>query len=382
MSFTLALPRLSLSGEGAVTEAVAMLAQQGFRNALVLTDKIIRGLDGGKLLFAALEAQKIECHVFDEVAPNPTVATVDAAFAEYRKVSPDVLIALGGGSAIDTAKAVRILSANPGPINLYEGVHHGLKAGTMLVAISTTSGTAAEVTSNAVITDTERHIKMVVISHSSIPDIAVNDPVVLQSMPAGITASTGMDALTHAVEAYVSLGAHTLTDSTALEAIRLIARWLPAAYDNGQNLEAREKMAHGQFLAGMAFNSAGLGGVHALAHQPGGTHNLAHGVCNAILLPVVEEFNRPAAMERFADIAKAMGEDTSKLSVEEASRAAIAAIRKLSKRVGIPANFSSLGLVKSDIDAWIEPALHDPCAPANPRALTAENVRELYKNAL
>jgi len=382
MSFTLALPRLSMSGENAVNDAVAALTQQGVKKVLVLTDKIIRGLDGGKLLFAALDAAKITYEVFDAIDPNPTTKTVDGAFAAFNQVKPDAIIALGGGSVIDTGKSVRILSANPGPISLYEGVHHDLKCGTTLVAISTTSGTAAEVTSNAVIIDLTRHVKMVIISHATLPDIAVNDPVVLKSMPKSITSSTGMDALTHAIEAYVSVGAHPLTDPTALESIRTISTWLPKACDNGADIEARTKMAHGQFLAGMAFNSAGLGCVHSLAHQPGATHNLPHGVCNAILLPIVEEFNRPAAVARFADIAKAMGVDTSALSLEEASVAAIKAIRDLSKRVGIPENFSTLGVKESDIEAWIAPALADPCTPGNPRKLTADDVRALYKAAL
>lgn len=382
MSFTLALPRLSLSGENAVRDAVAILEQQGIRKALVLTDKVVRGLEGGKLLLSALEERGIIYQIFDEIDPNPTSTTVEVAFAEFAKSSPDVVIALGGGSVIDTAKAVRILSANPGPIHLYEGIHHDLKSGVVLVAISTTSGTAAEVTSNAVIIDPARHVKMVVISHANLPDIAVNDPAVLMSMPPKITASTGMDALTHAIEAYVSKGAHSLTDPTALEAIRVIAHWLPIACENGDDQMAREMMAHGQFLAGMAFNSAGLGCVHSLAHQPGATHNLPHGVCNAILLPIVEEFNRVAAVPRFAKIAEAMGVDTQGKSENDTSADAITAIRQLSKRVGIPCSFSVLGIVEKDIEAWIAPALRDPCTPGNPRSVTADDVRQLYRSAL
>jgi alcohol dehydrogenase len=382
MSFTLALPRLSLSGDGALIDALAILKEQGVRSALILTDRVVRGLEGFRVLLSALKTEDIAFRVFDLIEPNPTSSTVDAALAEYRSKATDVIIALGGGSVIDTGKAVRLLSANPGPIHRYEGVHHQLKCGVMLVAMSTTSGTAAEVTSNAVITDTARHIKMVIISHSIIPDIAVNDPVVLMSMPAAVTASTGMDALTHAIEAYVSKGAHSLTDPTSLEAIRIIAAWLPKACDNGNDLEAREMMAHGQFLAGMAFNSAGLGCVHSLAHQPGATHNLAHGVCNAILLPVVEEFNRPAAVERFAQIASAMGVNTEGMSKEEASIAALSAIRTLSSRVGIPPSFASFGITESDVEAWIEPALKDPCTPGNPRVLSADDVRTLYMKAI
>jgi lactaldehyde reductase len=382
MSFTLALPRIALSGSNAIHDAVEALHRQGARTALLLTDSILLNLPAAKLLRELLEAKEIAYTVFSEIEPNPTTATVEKAFAQFQQATPDALVALGGGSVIDTAKAVRILSANAGPINQYEGVHLDVKPGAFLVAIATTSGTAAEVTSNAVITDTDRHVKMVIISPAIIPDIAVNDPAALASMPAGTTAATGMDALTHAVEAYVSRGAHPLTDHSALESIRIISKWLPRAFDNGQDLEAREMMAHGQYLAGMAFNSAGLGCVHSLAHQPGATHNLPHGVCNAILLPVVEEFNRPAAVERFARIAEAMGVDTRGLTAEKASLAALDAIRALSARVRIPAGFAALGVKDADIEQWIAPALADPCTPGNPRDLTADDVRALYKKAL
>ncbi|HEY0307651.1 MAG TPA: iron-containing alcohol dehydrogenase [Acidobacteriaceae bacterium] len=382
MSFTLALPRISLSGPDAILDSVAWLEQQGFSKVLILTDQIIRKLDGAKLLLSSLDAKKISYSIFDAIGPNPTVAVVNQAFAVLQHDAPDAIVALGGGSVIDTGKAIRILSANPGPINQYEGVHHELKIGLPLVAIATTSGTAAEVTSNAVITDTDRHVKMVIISHATIPDIAVNDPIAVKSMPPGTTAATGMDALTHAIEAYVSKGAHPLTDPTALAAIRIIPRWLPIAYKDGSNLEAREQMATAQFLAGMAFNNAGLGCVHSLAHQPGATHNLPHGVCNAILLPIVEEFNRDVAQARFATIAEAMGVDITGLSVEEASKAALAAIRALAKSVDIPSGFAALGIVEADIEQWIEPALHDPCTPGNPKTLTPNDVRTLYKQAL
>ena len=382
MSFTLALPRIALSGSNAIQDAVNSLAERGTKSVLFLTDKILVNLPAAQLIRQLLDEKKIAYTVFTEIEPNPTTQTVDKAFAEFQKAKPEAIVALGGGSVIDTGKAVRILSANPGPINQYEGPHHGIEIGTFLVAIATTSGTAAEVTSNAVITDTVRHVKMVLISHATIPDIAVNDPIALASMPAGTTAATGMDALTHAVEAYVSKFAHPLTDHSALEAIRIIAQWLPRAFDNGQDLEAREWMSHGQYLAGMAFNSAGLGSVHSLAHQPGATHNLPHGVCNAILLPVVEEFNRSSSPARFARVAEAMGVNIEGLSEEKASFAALDAIRSLSARVRIPAGFSAFGIKESDIEQWIKPALADPCAPANPRELTADDVRALYKKAL
>jgi alcohol dehydrogenase class IV len=257
-----------------------------------------------------------------------------------------------------------------------------VNAGVPLVAINTTAGTAAEMTSNAVIIDSQRQVKEVIIDPNIIPDIAVDDASVMLDIPAGVTAATGMDALTHAIEAYVSVGAHPLTDANALEAIRLISQWLPKAVDDGQNLEAREMMAYGQYLAGMAFNSAGLGLVHALAHQPGATHNLPHGVCNAILLPVIENFNRPQAMPRFAKVAAAMGVNTQGMNDDLASQKAIEAIRALSARVGIPAGFSQLGVTSSDIEGWLDKALADPCAPCNPRSASREEVRELYLEAL
>ncbi len=232
------------------------------------------------------------------------------------------------------------------------------------------------------IIDLKRRVKMVIITHTNLPDITVNDPMVLKSMPASITASTGMDALMHAIETYVAIGAHPLTDPTALEAIRIITQWLLPACYNGNDVKACWMMAYGQFLAGMTFTSAGLGCVHSLAHQPGATHNVPHGVCNAILLPIVEEFNRPAAIECFADIAEAMGVDISSMSTERASKEAIRAIRTLSKRVKIPANFGSFGITRGDIAAWIEPAPADPCTLGNPRTLSRDDVRALYEPAL
>lgn len=274
-------------------------------------------------------------------------------------------------------------AANLGVVKIdSDGVGKVKNAGVPLVAINTTAGTAAEMTSNAVIIDSARKVKEVIIDPNIIPDIAVDDASVMLEIPASVTAATGMDALTHAVEAYVSVGAHPLTDANALEAIRLINVWLPKAVDDGHNLEAREQMAFGQYLAGMAFNSAGLGLVHALAHQPGATHNLPHGVCNAILLPIVENFNRPNAVARFARIAQAMGVETRGMSDEVASQEAINAIRTLSKRVGIPEGFSKLGVTKEDIEGWLDKALADPCAPCNPRTASRDEVRELYLEAL
>ncbi len=382
MSFMLALPRLSLHGAGAIEDMVQLVAKKEWGKALIVTDSALVKLGLLDGLFRALESHNLSWSLFDEVFPNPTEELVQNGYRAWQQGQCDYLIAFGGGSPIDTAKAIKILTANPGPSTAYAGVGHVTHGGAPLVAINTTAGTAAEMTSNAVIIDSARQVKEVIIDPSIIPDIAVDDASVMCGLPPDVTAATGMDALTHAVEAFVSQGAHPLTDASALEAIRLIHRWLPVAVADGQNLEAREMMANGQYLAGMAFNSAGLGLVHALAHQPGATHNLPHGVCNAILLPVVENFNRPQAQARFARIAAAMGVDTLGMSDERASKEAINAIRQLAASVGIPAGFGALGITEQDIEKWIDKALADPCAPCNPRSASREEVRQLYLEAL
>ncbi|MGP2427057.1 lactaldehyde reductase [Yersinia sp. 2538 StPb PI] len=382
MSFMLALPKISLHGTGAIEDMVKLLGDKQWGKALIVTDGQLVELGLLDGLFAAMQQHQLPYALFGEVFPNPTEALVQAGFTAFRQHQCDYLIAFGGGSPIDTAKAVKILTANPGPSTAYSGVGKVKQSGVPLVAINTTAGTAAELTSNAVIIDSQRQVKEVIIDTNIIPDIAVDDPAVMLNIPASVTAATGMDALTHAIEAYVSLGAHTLTDHSALESIRLISQWLPLAVDDGKNLHAREMMACGQYLAGMAFNSAGLGLVHALAHQPGATHNLPHGVCNAILLPIIEEYNRPQAVSRFARIAQAMGVNTQQLTDEQASHQAISAIRQLSQRVGIPVGFSALGIQESDIEGWLDKALADPCAPCNPRTADRDQVRVLYLQAL
>ena len=382
MGLMLAWPKISLHGAGASGDMVDLVAAKQWGRAMIVTDGQLVRLGLLDSLFAALDAHQMSWHLFDEVFPNPTEALVHQGITAFHDAQCDYIIAFGGGSPIDTAKAVKILTANPAPSTAYSGVGKVKNAGVPLVAINTTAGTAAEMTSNAVIIDSARRVKEVIIDPNIIPDIAVDDASVMLDIPASITAATGMDALTPAIEAFVSVGAHPLTDANALEAIRLINLWLPKAVDDGHNLEAREQMAFGQYLAGMAFNSAGLGLVHALAHQPGATHNLPHGVCNAILLPIIENFNRPHAVARFARIAQAMDVDTQEMSEEAASQQAIAAIRALSAKVGIPSGFSALGVREADIEGWLDKALADPCAPCNPRSASRDEVRELYLEAL
>ncbi|TBW40661.1 iron-containing alcohol dehydrogenase [Siculibacillus lacustris] len=382
MTFRLCFPKINLSGAGALADVPAELAARGFTRPLIVTDRVLVKVGLVEPLVAGLVATGLSPVVFDGVEPNPTTAIVAAAHAAFVANRCDAIVAVGGGSPIDTAKAVRILSANPGPITLYNGVGKVAKVGAFLVAVNTTAGTAAEVTSNAVITDTANQVKMVIIDANIIPDVSVNDASMMLGIPAATTAATGMDALTHAVEAYVSLGHHVLTDFSALEAIRLIATYLPRAVANGADLEAREMMAYGQFIAGLAFNSAGLGMVHAMAHQPGAVKNLPHGVCNAILMPIVEAFNRPHAVARFARIAQAMGVDTAGMTEEAASLAAIAAIRDLSAKVGIPKGFAELGVTEADLPTFVAKAQKDPCAPGNPVPMNDDQVLALFREAL
>ncbi|AOV91870.1 iron-containing alcohol dehydrogenase [Vibrio parahaemolyticus] len=377
--FKLAFPKINYSGVGAIEALVERLVQEhGNESGLLICDPMLVELGfADKLLGSPLNLT-----LFKDVRPNPDTDTVNNAYAAFNAAKAQFIIGFGGGSSIDTAKAVKILSANPAPIANYNGVEKVERLGLPLYAINTTAGTAAEVTSNAVITDTATHVKHVIISDKIIPEISVNDASVMLGIPKDTTAATGIDALTHAVESFVSVGAHTLTDYISLEAIKTIAEALPAAVDDGSDVNAREKMAYGQFIAGLSFNSAGLGMVHAMAHPAGAHKDLPHGVCNAILLPIVSEFNRPYRVEKFAKVAEALGVNTSEMTPEEASVAAIDALNALNRRVGIPEGFASLGVTEADTLTWVDDALADPCAGGNPQAMTSEQVIELYKKAL
>ncbi|WP_432452409.1 MULTISPECIES: lactaldehyde reductase [unclassified Agarivorans] len=382
MAFALNLPKLSLAGSGAVEDAVTVLSQQFVKKALIVTDTNLVKLGLLDTLLSALDSYSIAYEMFDEVLPNPTASLVRRGLAVYQKAECDCFIAVGGGSPVDCAKAIRIMASNDGDICDFNGVGKVTHSGAYFVAINTTAGTAAEMTSNSVITDEENQVKMVIIDAKQIPDIAVNDPSLMLGLPAATTAATGMDALTHAIEAYVTPGAHILTRPTALEAIRLISKWLPVAVAEGQNFEARDNLACAQFLAGMAFNSAGLGLVHAMAHQPGATHNLPHGVCNAILLPEVCEFNAETCPEPFRAVAEAMGGRTFDLNDKDAAALAVALVRQLSATVEIPSGFAELGIRETDFGQWIDKAMQDPCLPGNPRQPSPDQVMQLYKQAL
>ena len=381
-TFALNLPKLTLSGVGSVAESVAVLEQQPIKKPLIVTDKNLIDLGVLESLYQALDEKGFEYKTFDAVTPNPTASLVRAGVEFFQEHQCDAFIAVGGGSPIDCAKAIRIMTTNSGDICDYNGVGLVKNPGHFFIAINTTAGTAAEMTSNSVITDEKYQVKMVLVDAKQIPDVAVNDPSLMIDLPAAVTAATGMDALTHAIESIVTPGAHRLTLPTALEAVRLIAQWLPEAVKDGSNIDARASLADAQFLAGMSFNSAGLGAVHALAHQPGATHNLAHGVCNAILLPIVSEFNAQTEPKAYRAVAEAMGGDTSRLDDQQAAELAITLIRKLSQQVGIPSGFAELGIQPSDIDGWVQKALDDVCMGGNPRPLNAQQVNALYLASL
>ena len=300
----------------------------------------------------------------------------------YQENKCDFIISIGGGSPQDAGKAIGILAANGGEIKDYEGVNISKKKSVPIIAINTTAGTASEVTIFYVITNEEKHIKMVMVDKNCLATIAVSDPELMINKPASLTAATGMDTLTHAVEAYLSNGAYELTNVLALEAIKLVGESLEDAVKDGKNIEARSKMAYASYMAGMAFSNAGLGYVHSMAHQLGGFYDLPHGVCNAILLPHVEKFNSKATGDRLREVARALGENVDGLTTEEANEKAISAIKRLSKNVGIPSGLGELGVKEEDFRVMAENALKDACAGTNPIEVTLEETIGIFKEAL
>src|SRR5471032_3475937 len=294
----------------------------------------------------------------------------------------DFVVSLGGGSPHDCAKGIALCATNGGQIRDYEGVDQSEKPQLPLVAINPTAGTASEMTSFCIITDETRHVKMAIVDRNVTPLLSVNDPALMVGMPKGLTAATGMDALTHAIEAYVSTAATPITDACAIKAIELISANLRLAVRDGSDMQARENMAYAQFLAGMAFNNASLGYVHAMAHQLGGFYDLPHGVCNAVLLPHVQSFNASVCAKRLSDVAKAMGLDTQHLDHEQGAAVAIAAIRKLSSDVGIPSGLAELGVKADDIPTLAANAMKDACGFTNPRPAEQEQIEEIFHAAM
>jgi len=377
------IPTITLMGIGAHKELGRQIKALGGRRPFIVTDKGITNAGLTEQIVKLIrEDTGLEAVVFDSTIPNPTDLNVHDALNVFKESGSDMIISLGGGSSHDCGKGVGIVATNGGSIRDYEGVDKSSKAMPPFIAVNTTAGTASEMTRFCIITDTSRKVKMAIVDWRVTPNVAINDPLLMAGMPPGLTAATGMDALTHAVEAYVSTIATPVTDACALKAIDLIGKYLRAAVANGSDMEARDKMAYAEYLAGMAFNNASLGHVHAMAHQLGGFYDLPHGVCNAILLPHVQRFNMIAKMPRFKDIAVAMGENVSGLSDRAAAEKAMEAIRTLSGDVGIPSGLRELGVKEQDLRIMAENAQKDACGFTNPRCPTLADVIEIYRWAL
>ncbi|OOF23738.1 L-threonine dehydrogenase [Salinivibrio sp. IB574] len=382
MSSTFFIPAINLMGAGCLSEAADAIQSHGFKKALIVTDKVLNQIGVVKQIAALLDSREVDCVVYDGTQPNPTTENVAQGLALLQANQCDCVISLGGGSPHDCAKGIALVAANGGHISDYEGVDQSAKPQLPLIAINTTAGTASEMTRFCIITDEARHIKMAIVDKHTTPIISVNDPELMLAKPASLTAATGMDALTHAIEAYVSTAATPITDAVALKAMTLIQENLRTAVADGQNLEAREQMAYAQFMAGMAFNNASLGYVHAMAHQLGGFYDLPHGVCNAVLLPHVQRYNAQVCAERLRDVATAMGVDTESMNAEEGAKAAIQAIQALATDVGIPAGLRELGAKEEDIDVLTKNALNDACGFTNPKQATHEEIAKIFMEAM
>jgi len=376
------MPPVSLMGIGSYKKIGEQIKAIGKKNALIVTDKGIVQAGIAKKITDILDEAKIKYVIFDGTQPNPTVQNVEDGLRLLKENGCDCLISLGGGSPHDCAKGIGLVAGNGGSIKDYEGVDRSKNPMMPLIAVNTTAGTASEMTRFAIITDTDRHVKMAIVDWHTTPTVAINDPLLMMGMPASLTAATGMDALTHAIEAYVSTAATPITDSNALAAIELITKYLRRAVKNGEDIEARDKMAYAEFMAGVAFNNASLGYVHAMAHQLGGFYDLPHGVCNAILLPHVEAYNAKVVPERFVAIAKALGENVDGLTAPQAAEVAIEAIKKLSRDINIPAGVGQLGAKEEDLPTLADNALKDACGLTNPKQATKAEIIEIYRQAM
>jgi alcohol dehydrogenase len=376
------IPSVTLMGPGCAKEVGPKAKELGAKKALLVTDAGLMKMGVADTIAGYIKEAGVDVVIYPGAEPNPTDKNVHDGVKVFQDESCDFIVSLGGGSSHDCAKGIGLVTAGGGHIRDYEGVDKSTVPMTPLIAINTTAGTASEMTRFCIITNTDTHVKMAIVDWRCTPLIAVDDPVLMLGKPPALTAATGMDALTHAVEAYVSTIATPITDACAEKAIRLIAEWLRPAVAMGANIEARDAMCYAQYLAGMAFNNASLGYVHAMAHQLGGFYNLPHGVCNAILLPSVCDFNMIACPDRFADIAEFMGVDTTGMPVTEAAKAGIDAIRELSVSIGIPADLKELDVKEEDLKTMAENAQKDACMLTNPRKATLDQVIEIYKTAM
>lgn len=373
------IPPINILGRGCLGEAKAPIKGLGAKKAFIVSDKFLTSNGSVKKVTDMLDEICIEYVIYNDVKPNPTVNNVNNGLKILKEEKCDIVITIGGGSPQDCGKAISILATNGGITKDYEGVNKTTKKCLPIIAITTTAGTSAEVTINYVITDEERHVKMIMVDTNSLATMTVNDPELMIGKPAGLTAATGMDALTHAIEAVVAKGAYDVTDSTALYAIKQIFNFLPRAVKDGSDIEAREQMCYACFLNGIAFSNAGLGNVHAMAHQLGGLYDLPHGVCNAMLLPYVEEENAKTAPAKFRPIAEVIGMNTADKSDEECADFVVGRIKALSEEVGIPKTLKEVGVDNPDFDKLAEFAMKDACAGANPVFFDKEKLIELFK---
>ena len=376
------LNETSYHGAGAIQAIPGEVKKRGLKKAFVCSDPDLVKFKVTDKVLAVLEKAGIPYTLYSDIKPNPTIENVQSGVAAFKASGADCIIAIGGGSSMDTAKAIGIIIANPEheDVRSLEGAVDTKNPSVPIIAVPTTAGTAAEVTINYVITDVEKNRKFVCVDPHDIPVVAVVDSEMMSTMPKGLTAATGMDALTHAIEGYITKGAWELSDMFHLKAIEVISRSLRGAVANTP--EGREGMALGQYIAGMGFSNVGLGIVHSMAHPLGALYDTPHGVANAILLPMVMEYNAPATGEKYRDIAKAMGvKGVDDMSLEDARKAAIDAVRQLSKDVGIPENLK--GIVKEeDIDFLAQSAMDDACRPGNPKDPTKEDIKALYRSLL
>ena len=373
------VPSINLMGAGCLNDLGETVNDLGFKKAFVVTDNFLMSNGVANKVLNVLEEYGIGYEVYSEVVPNPTCKNVHDGLNRLKGTDCDFLVSIGGGSPQDTAKAIGILATNDGEIKFYEGVNVSKNKSMPIVAVNTTAGTSSEVTINYVVTDEERHVKMVMVDKNSLATVTVNDPELMVEKPASLTAATGMDAFTHVIETIVTPGAYPVSDATALAAVKIIFDYLPRTVENGHDIEAREQMVYAVFLGGIAFSNAGLGNVHAMAHQLGGIYNLPHGVCNAMLLPYVEEENAKYVPERFVSIANVLGYDVEGKSVQECAAFVVKEMKELAKKVGIPATLGELGVNDVDFDLLAENAMKDICAQGNPVGFTKEQIIKLYK---
>ena len=375
------LNETSYHGSGAIKEIATEAARRGFKKALVCSDPDLIRFGVSKKVLDVLDDAGLDYEVFSDIKPNPSIENVQAGVEAFKRAEADYLIAIGGGSSMDTAKAVGIIITNPefADVRSLEGVADTKNRCVPIFAVPTTAGTAAEVTINYVITDVQNNRKMVCVDVNDIPVVAFVDPDMMASMPKGLTAATGMDALTHAIEGYITGGAWELSDMFHIKAIEIIARSLRGAVENTP--EGREGMALGQYVAGMGFSNVGLGIVHSMAHPLGALYDTPHGVANAIILPTVMEYNAEATGTKYKDIAEAMGVDTTGMSQEEYRKAAVDAVRQLSQDVGIPADLKDI-VKEEDLDFLSQSAFDDACRPGNPKETSVADIKALYQSLL